>query len=310
MTRNTGFMVGTKNAEAEFVSLNPDTEPLPKCMQGGLKKFAKWKNCYPTAFVNQDDGLPVVCGRVQTDICSNNGGGGDCEKFNPATGNWESLGAWDSRSCNGGQCATGDFHPKVGLIMVAVDPPRVMRSTDYGVTFERLADAPATLSDTPGGLTIVDEDTIFFGPGTNRKKDPQKNGEFYKLSLSANTWTKMATFPKYYYQPTCTLWQRAPENEAEIYCFGSNDEQLWIYNVARDEWRESGSYAADKAAISGASLFTYEDELYVLGGYSTRKMGNKLFRMNSTTLKWENTGIATAQHYYFNSMTFVNDICN
>ena len=57
MTRNTGFMVGTKNAEAEFVSLNPDTEPLPACMKGGLKKFAKWKNCYPTAFVNQGKSL-------------------------------------------------------------------------------------------------------------------------------------------------------------------------------------------------------------------------------------------------------------
>ena len=116
--------------------------------------------------------------------------------------------------------------------MVAVDPPRVMRSTDYGVTFERLADAPATLSDTPGGLTIVDEDTIFFGPGTNRKKDPQKNGEFYKLSLSANTWTEMATFPKSYYTPTCTSWQRPPDYEKEIYCFGG--EELMIYSVARE----------------------------------------------------------------------------
>ena len=114
--------------------------------------------------------------------------------------------------------------------MVA-DDLRVMRSTDYGVSFQRLADAPAKLDETMA-LIIADEDTIFYGPGKNRG---QKNGEFYKLSLSANTWTKMATFPKqHYWHPTCTLWQRAPENEAEIYCFGSNDEQLWIYNVARE----------------------------------------------------------------------------
>ena len=48
--------------------------------------------------------------------------------------------------------------------------------------------------------------------------------------------------------------------------------------VPRDEWRESGSGAADKAAASAANLFTYEDELYVIGGYSTRGMGNKLFK--------------------------------
>ena len=33
-------------------------------------------------------------------------------------------------------------------------------------------------------------------------------------------------------------------------------------------------------------------------------------RMNSTTLKWENTGIETAQHYYYSTLTFVDDICN
>ena len=107
-----------------------------------------------------------------------------------------------------------------------------MRSTDYGVSFQRLADAPASLDPT-GALTIVDDDSIFLGPGTNRKVDPQNNGEFYKLSLSTNTWTKMATFPKSYYIPTCTLWQRAPDFEKEIYCFGSWGQELMIYNVAR-----------------------------------------------------------------------------
>ena len=108
------------------------------------------------------------------------------------------------------------------------------RSTDYGVTFERLADAPVQLDANQAALTIADEDSIFLGPGTNRQTDPQENGEFYKFSLSANTWTKMATFPKPYYIPTCTLWQRAPDFEKEIYCLGSRDPELMIYNVARE----------------------------------------------------------------------------
>ena len=135
--------------------------------------------------------------------------------------------------CLSRQCGSQAFHPKVGLISVGANPPRVMRSTDYGVSFQRLADAPATLDPNTGALTIVDDDTIFLGPGTNRQKDPQKNGEFYKLSLSANTWTEMASFPESYHVPTCTLWQRAPDYEKEIYCFATGDYKLWIYNVAR-----------------------------------------------------------------------------
>jgi len=296
-------MIGLSSGAAEFVSLNPDTEPLPACLQGGLKRFSKPKNCYPIGFVNQDDGLPVVCGRVQTGLCSNAGGGGDCEKFNPATGNWESLGTWDSGSCNGGQCGSQAFHPKVGLISVGADPPRVMRSTDYGVSFQRLADAPATLDPT-GPLTIADEDTIFLGPGTNRRKDPQNNGEFYKLSLSANTWTKMATFPKDYHKPTCTLWQRAPDYEKEIYCFASKDYELWVYNVARDEWRNTGSFGPS-GSHSGASLFVYEDELYVIGA---SKSTQTLRRMDSDG-KWKETGIKTAQKYHYNKFAFVDNIC-
>ena len=34
----------------------------------------------------------------------------------------------------------------------------------------------------------------------------------------------------------------------------------------RDEWRESGSVGSKRSMISGATLFTYEDELYVVGG--------------------------------------------
>ena len=107
-----------------------------------------------------------------------------------------------------------------------------MRSTDYGVSFQRLADAPASLDPT-GALTIVDDDSIFLGPGTNRHTDPQNNGEFYKLSLLTNTWTEMATFPKEYFIPTCTSWQRAPDYAEEIYCFGSRGQELMIYSVAR-----------------------------------------------------------------------------
>ena len=46
----------------------------------------------------------------------------------------------------------------------------------------------------------------------------------------------------------------------------------------RDEWRDSGSVGTHRSMISGASLFTYEDELYVLGGYSHVGRGNILYR--------------------------------
>ena len=132
-------------------------------------------------------------------------------------------------------CGIGAFHPEVGLIVASGWGSKVVtRSTDYGVTFERLADAPVQLDANQAALTIADEDSIFLGPGTNRQADPQENGEFYKFSLSANTWTKMATFPKDYYMAECTLWQRAPDFEKEIYCLGSRDQHLMIYNVARD----------------------------------------------------------------------------
>ena len=110
-------------------------------------------------------------------------------------------------------CGIGAFHPEVGLIVASGWGSKVVtRSTDYGVTFERLADAPVQLDANQAALTIADEDSIFLGPGINRQKDPQKNGEFYKLSLSANTWTKMATFNRFLSNSRAkwkipTLWQ-------------------------------------------------------------------------------------------------------
>ena len=115
----------------------------------------------------------------------------------------------------------------------------VMRSTDYGVSFQRLADAPVQLDRSYGSvLTIADDDSVFLGPGINRQyynsDATQRNGEFYKLSLSTNTWTEMATFPEFYHISTCTLWLRAPGYEKELYCFATGDYKLWIYNVARE----------------------------------------------------------------------------
>lgn len=299
MTRNTGFMVGVRGGSANFVSLNPDTQPLPACFQGAEAR-KQGAGCYPFVFVNQDDGLPVACGNVGI-----NSGRADCEKFNPASGKWEKLGNWNVGT---GYCGIGAFHPEVGLIVASGWGSKVVtRSTDYGVTFERLADAPVQLDANQAALTIADEDSIFLGPGTNRQADPQENGEFYKFSLSANTWTKMATFPKDYYMAECTLWQRAPDFEKEIYCLGSRDQHLMIYNVARDEWRELKTTGTRGSMISGATLFTYEDELYVVGGYG--QDGYPLRRLNGTTLKWEETGIRTTQHYHYSNVAFVDDIC-
>ena len=151
----------------------------------------------------------------------------------------------------------------------------VERSTDYGISFERLADCPIRLGKTD--LTIVDNDTVFLGPGTlwESGNDRGKNGEFYKFTLSSNTWTRMADFPVGYYEPTCTMWERAPDYEKEIYCFGAGSQELYIYNVARDEWRGSGSVATDRGVRGGASIFTYEGELYEMGGYQSQK---KLYR--------------------------------
>ena len=36
--------------------------------------------------------------------------------------------------------------------------------------------------------------------------------------------------------------------------------------VPRDEWSWSGFWGPERSVVSGAVLFTYEEELYVIGG--------------------------------------------
>jgi len=298
MLRNTGFMVGFAGGASEFVSLHPNTQPLPACMQGAPKPYNKGRNCFPFGFTNPDDGLPVVCGGST----SRDAG---CEKYNPTESKWETFGTWKHDH----HCGAGAFHPEFGLIFASGHySKKVEISRDYGVTFETLADCPVTLRETT--MVIVDKDTAFLGPGT-RGKGPdsgEKNGEFYKFTLSENKWTKMTSFPDNYYAPECTLWERAPAYEKEIYCFASSSTHVFIYNVARDEWRDSGSKGL-WPFLSAPSLFTYEDELYVIGGdWVSERKANYLFKMNSTG-GWEETGITTQQNYKRNSVAFVGDIC-
>jgi len=288
-----------------FVSLEPHTNPLPACMQGEQVNFGMPNRQYtPIAFVNPDDGMPVVCsgsGSWKSHPLSK-----DCEKFNATENTWHSL---NSNIKYGGHMKSLVFDADFGLFAVggsggwSTISKKVERSLDYGVTWEELAELPSGIVN--AALVVVDKDTLFLSFGEELPGPGRTEGNVRTMNLKTNQWTSRASFPKSYNGITsCVLWETDETKEEEIYCIGANDKSVMVYNLERDEWREAPGTRL--TAYNGGGLFTWRNSLMYAGGNGPAD----IYRWDNNGT-WVDIGIDVPRSLWNtgNSFIFVEDFC-
>ena len=97
------FAGGPAGTYSEFMSLQPDRDPLPSCLEG-IKIMSSWRPQNPAVFVDPsktigiflpisflkffiDDGRPVACGGLWRGPRAKT-----CDKYNPESDTWEIIG--------------------------------------------------------------------------------------------------------------------------------------------------------------------------------------------------------------------------